>query len=214
MTDELESIFDETPETPVETPVETPPEIPEEDTQTGEDETATPAEPKSVPLAALLDERRKAQQLKAELEDIKRKLPPQTKEPDMYEDPEGYKAWIKAEARREFEEAEKKRWEETVEISRSAMLEKHDDYEKMEKYFLFLSREDESLIKAMKNSNDPALFAYEKGKAYFDEMTTPPKVPKSKSAAPSLVIATSRGSNTTPVERDVGLNEMFSDQRY
>jgi len=190
-----------------------------------------PEKPKSVPIAALLDERRKREELKKEVEALRKQVPKVDEAPDMYDDPEGYKQWVKDEAKRELLESQQAEQAELIEESRSEMLGKHDDYEEMETIFSVLAAKDQSLADEMiKNPRTAAQFAYEKGKAFMeslkvkanpvetsekeDVLSEAEQRLKSAIKAPKLSTATSTASNSTEVEQEEDLMEMFSDQTY
>jgi len=201
----------------------------------GEEETEPPAvkEPTLVPIAALHDERRKRAEAEERAASLEKQIPRKVEAPDMYEDPDAYKQWVKDEALREIRETETAEYEKKVETSRSSMLEKHEDYEQMEKAFVFLCGYDSSLIEEMRGSKNPALFAYEKGQEYLNSQKEAlvaeliasgytkkeakeevEETAKKVVNAPSLVTATSVASNSTPVEQEESFNEMFDDQGY
>lgn len=196
-----------------------PPAEPEEDTE---------QDSKSVPVAALKNERLKRQQAEEQLKQYQQKYDKDEQAPDPVEDPEGYKAYVKQQAKDELVN-------ERIETSRNEMLAKHKDYEKMELAFATLKAQDESLHQQMLDHPKPAEFAYKKAKEYYKsirdevekeilakmqtkvdtkEETEAQKRKKSAVEMPNLTQAASKGSNSTPVEQEVGLNDMFSDQTY
>jgi len=203
----------------------------EEAVSTGEQKTEPPSDqkPKSVPIAALLDERRKAQQYKEEVEQLRKQIPQPDEAPDPYEDLDAYKEWVRNEAIREINEAKQAEQAELIEQSRSEMMEKYEDYTDMEKVFSVLNAYDPTLADEMiKDPRSAAKFAYDKGKEYIDSLKgTPEEISKEvselseaekrlKSAvtAPSLASATAQASNSTPVEVEEDLDTMFGDQAY
>lgn len=229
--DELETYFEGQETTEVETEVEEEPETednPEtEETETEvESETTTDKENKSVPLAALLDERGKAQKYKEELEKLREQIPTKDEEPDIYEDPEGWKEWnrnkILSEQRAEIENERSTR----INQSRSKMLETHEDYAVLEKVFELMSVEDPSLVNEMLNHPDPASFAYEKAKAYKAEVlkslsgeteeteTESQKRNKTATQMPNLATATAKGRTIPDVEKEEDIEDVFADQTY
>ena len=196
---------------------------PKEDAETPADK-----EPTLVPIAALQDERRKAKLLKEEIETLKLKVPELDEAPDPEEDLEAYNAYMRNQWEQEQFEEQSKVFIEKAEASRSVMLEKYDDYKQVEEVFYILANLDEGLKQDMFDSKDPALFAYTKGKEYLQsqrdtiiaelEAKKNPDLPtKSKSEsfkAPSLASATAQDSNSTEVEKDENLDDMFEDQAY
>jgi len=80
----------------------------------------------------------------------------------------------------------------------------------------------------MFDSKDPALFAYTQGKAYLQSLRDgalaeveaektpdiPEKTVPSALNVPSLATATAQASNSTAVEKDNDLDDMFEDQAY
>lgn len=229
--DDAETKTEETPESESEDKVD------DAEASTGETEdkpeegeskdTGPPPEPTLVPIAALHDERRKAQQYKAENETLKKQIPKSDEEPDVLDDPEAWKDFQRTKIEKEHIVAQQAEFTERFETSRSVMLEKHDDYLKIEKEFYFLASQDEALALEMTKATDPALFAYEKGNEHRNaqketlraevlteasnstEKETPAAV-----KVPSLATATDQGSNSTPVEKDEDLEDMFDDQSY
>lgn len=205
----------------------------EEKTEPEVEDTGTPPEPpKLVPIAALQDERQKAQRLKKEIDELKAKIPKADSAPDPIDDPEGYKAYVRDEVEREHTAKQTKEFNDRVEASRAKMLESHDDYTAMEEDFYILASKDQSLQDEMYLNPEPAKFAYEKAQAYrteqkellraeiLSEIEVDPEPSESekrnKSAikAPSLAKATSQGNNSVPREEEEGLEDVFKDQAY
>jgi len=210
----------------------------EESEEKSEEETEPPAdkEPTMVPIAALHDTRRKLDEARERAEALEKQIPVKDEAPDMYEDPDGYKLFVKNQALAEVQAEQNAVYEARVEKSRSSMLEKHEDYEQMEKTFVFLTGFDETLISDMKANVDPAQFAYDKAKEYMvaqkevliSELIASGEYTKKEAEeeaeeqteekvvnAPSLAKATSVASNTHPVEKDyANVDEMFGDQKY
>lgn len=201
-------------------------------------ETAEPdkEEPTSVPIAAIHDERRKSQALREENERLKAQLPKdETGAPDMYEDPDGYKQWVKDQFATEL-------YQERVSDSRAKMLEEHADYESVEKTFMMLAGQDESLVDKMKAHPEPARFAYDTAVAHKEsqrqslknelraemlaetgkagdtetkELTEAEKRNESAINTPNLTTAAATDKNTVQVEEDdESLDEMCSDMKY
>ena len=148
----------------------------------------------------------------------------------MYDDPEAYEAWVLRVAEQKVANAQNAEFSERVEISRGKMLEAHEDYQEAESVFYVLAQQDESLKREMFASPDPAQFAYEEGKAYMKGLedaaearylarNKDPEKPSEETEpsaikVPSLAKATAQASNSTPVEKDEDLDDMFEDQAY
>lgn len=131
-------------------------EVKEEEVSTSETESA---EDKSVPLAALLDERDKRQKLKRDLEEREARIAELTKKPaserpDIFEDQEGAFKHI-------TQELNTARAEDRFSLSRDFMSMLKDDYEDKEQVFMALAKEDETLREKLWKSPNPARFAYE-----------------------------------------------------
>jgi hypothetical protein len=126
-------------------------------------ETATPADEEkgSVPYKAYKTEKRKRQELEEELAAERAKNVQQQEEdaPDPVEDPEGYEKHLRTKWERE-------QLTNKITSSRKAALDKHDDYEKMEKTFMYLASMEPALVKQMNAHADPAQFAYDKAKEH------------------------------------------------
>jgi len=209
----------------------------------GEEDSAPPAEkiPKSIPIAALHDERRKVKQLREENETLRQQIPKaDAGAPDRFEDPEGYDSWLKGEWQKEQDAKAHTEYVASVEKSRGDMLSEHEDYIEVEQIFYVLAQQDPSLTQDMMDSNDPAKFAYEKGKEWQDGQReklianliadgytksdasdisdaeiiseTAEKVKKVKT--PNLATATAAASNTVRVEKEEDIADMFEDQSY
>ena len=134
--DELEVFFEgekhdeistevEQVETKVETETET--EVKAEEV----DESATTADnvQKSVPQAALLDERRKRQHLEEENETLRKQIPQSEEAPDPYDDIDAYNVFMRNKWQTEQNMAMDARRRENLDKSRSAMLETAGDYD-------------------------------------------------------------------------------------
>lgn len=143
----------------------------EQETVTKEQPTETAKVEKSAPTAddsnswtktAVLDERRKRQELEAKLAKYETGETEQTKQPtrpDVLEDQEG--------AFRHTEGAiENRILQERINLSRELMLDKHEDYAEMETVFVDLARQNPHLVNEMNNSSNPAKFAYNKAQEH------------------------------------------------
>lgn len=177
---------------------------------------------------AYLDEKGKRQRLEERISELESLVPRQEEElPDPFEDPEGYKEAIKAQARREVEEEANRNRMKRIEERRTEMLETKEDFTQMEQIFDILSVRNPEIRQGMFESSDPVGYAYEKAKAYHDEVMKPEKVlttempdesefdekPKPKSK-PNLAKASAGASNKVEVEKDESLGDVFADQSY
>lgn len=189
-----------------------------------EDEQEEPAPPadenRTVPIAALTDERRKRQAIEEELKQLRAQYaPPEPQAPDPVEDPEAYKAYVRQQAEAEMVVGR-------IEQSRQRMLETAPDYEEMEKTFLYLNSLDPELAKQMNASHDPAKFAYETALQYREneraklraeieaDLNRKPDV-KSKAKVPDLTKAAAKGGNTTKMEElSEDLDTYLGDRPY
>lgn len=214
-----------------------------EDETTGDEETATPADekPKSVPIAALHDERRKRKLAEDENESLRRQIPQgeDTAEPDRFDEPEAHDEWMRNKWQSKQDADSQAAFIASVEDSRSAALAAHDDFLEIEDVFYGLANRDESLKREMFDSKDPATFAYEKGKEHLasqreklrdeliaegytkadadevsDAVITSETKETPKKKVPSLATATAAASNSTQVEKEEDINDMFGDQAY
>lgn len=128
------------------------------------EKTATTAEDKeSWTKTAVLDERRKRQELEARLAEYesKKSEAEAVKRPDILEDQEG--AFRHTESQFAY-----KILQERINLSRELMIDKHDDYEAMENVFVEIAKQNPLLVQEMNNSPNPAKFAYMKAKEHSD----------------------------------------------
>lgn len=156
-----DDVFNDSPAPePEREPEPEPEQAPEEGDEKGaaEEESSEDVEPPStekpsglVPEAALLDERRKRQELERKLREK------ESQAPDPVDDPEGYEAHLKTQV-----------WANKVENSRELMMDLHTDYEEKEAIFMRMVRDEEGnvidprLVAQMNAARNPAKFAYEK----------------------------------------------------
>lgn len=164
MTDELSALIGDDP---VETPevVETPEPTPEPE-QGVKQETSEPpseapkeaVEPDTWTKAAVLDERKKRQALEAQLEQLrKEQQQPETKKPDLFEDPEAWQRNLSDQFSHQVLETR-------ISMSREMFAAMKDDYEEAEAAFIDYAKQYPELITQMTQSAVPAKFAYEQGK--------------------------------------------------
>lgn len=200
----------------------------EADAESTGEETAPPAEKdtdkdqKSVPIAALKDERQRRQKAEEEAQRLREKYEKQEDQqaPDPVTDPEAYEQYVEA-------KVAKRSLDKRISASREDMLSKHDDYEATEKLFLLLATQDPSLVQQMNDHPRPAEFAYEHAQAYRADLlkaaTVQPaakvnsKAETRKASAvkvPDLTKAPAATSNTTRQEKLAEFDEIFADQKY
>ncbi len=110
---------------------------------------------------AVLDERRKRQELEAKIAKLeeKKQEAEAVKRPDILEDQEG--AFRHTES--QFANA---LLQERINLSRELMIEKHDDYEAHEAVFVEMAQKNPQLVQEMNRSSNPAKFAYNKAKEH------------------------------------------------
>lgn len=232
MTDEVidtnvDTLFEGEDLPEIKTEPEVEPEV-EEGESTGEHEeddsslSETPPDdekPKLIPIAAVLDERRKRQLLRDENKRLRDQLPKNDSDiPDPNEDLEGYNAYLKRQWETESLEKQEEERFRKIDISRTTMLEQHGDFVEMEKIFELMIAANPALAEDRIASGDEPKFAYEKAKAYKEALLNPAAnaEEKLKSAikSPNLAAATAVGSNTTTVLEEKDMMDIFEDQTY
>ena len=129
---------------------------------------AEPSEPETVPVAALMSERQKRQELQAELDRMNAQPAPEV--PSIFDDEEGALNHLKNQFSGQLTTAVRN-------ISRAPMMALHTDYEAKEVIFTEMAKSDPSLIAKMDASGNPAKFAYDtaNNKAQYDAMQDMPK---------------------------------------
>lgn len=108
---------------------------------------------------AVLDERRKRQDLERENAALKARLnpeatPKQPARPDVFEDQEGAFGYLQ-------QQFDQRLVVDRINLSRELMAEKHDDYEEAESAFVDLAKADPSLVAKMRAATLPAKFVYD-----------------------------------------------------
>lgn len=193
----------------------------EQETETEtESETTAEEKPTLVPIAALHDERRKAQQYKEENETLRNQIPKTDEAPDPYEDIEAYNAYMRKQWDDERNEEVRRQRVENLDKSRGQMLEQHDDYDEMERIFELMTAADNSLVEKMFASGNEAKFAYETAKAYKESLLptaqteTEETEETSITEVPNLAKATAQASNLPQVEKEATIEDVFADQEY
>lgn len=129
----------------------------------------TKSEPEeSWTKTAVLDERRKRQELERKIQELETKFnqpAPQEKVeeevPDPIDDPVGYKNYVKDSLKQEI-------FLERVNETKAEMQAKHDDYSEMEKKFIELSNDNPALAQKLRQVSNPAKFAYDTAKNHFE----------------------------------------------
>lgn len=145
---------EETTET--ETDKETETEEAEKDDSTPESKASETTEEEPWTKKAVLDERRKRQELEQRLKDLESKKEPEPA-PDWWADPE------KA-AQHQSQQIEARLYQQKVEIGQDLMRSQHDDYDDMEARFMEMAQENPALRTELQKSANPARFAYETAK--------------------------------------------------
>ena len=180
-------------------------------------------EQKSVPLAALQDERRKRQHLSEEIEALRKQIPQSKEAPDPYDDIDVYDAFKRNQWQQEQNRVMDKKRREDLDLSRSHMLEQHQDYDEMERIFEIMTTSDRSLVDKMFQSGDAAKYAYDTARAYKDsllpkhEIETSETVETEKTSVtsmPNLAKATAQASNTVNLEPEADIDDIFADMKY
>lgn len=149
---------------------------PEVETAKVEKKSETTSEDKeSWTKTAVLDERRKRQELEAKLAKYEEEKVEKIKRPDVLEDQEG--------AFQHTESAfENKLFQERINLTRELMMEAKPDYSEMAALFLGMVKENPSLESEIRNSSNPAKFAYNKAKekVEYDEFQKTKETPEYK----------------------------------
>jgi len=143
----------------------------------GEKEEASPPEAEErIPVKALQEERRKRQELEAQLMQMQQHLqqPPQQQQapqgpPDRWEDPEGYDQWLvtqaahaaRAEAYQQFQ------YQRLAE-SGNRLRQSTPDYEEKIQVFGQMANANPSLLAQLVQAENPAEFAYNLGKQQIE----------------------------------------------
>lgn len=153
----------DTPQAPM-APVERQ-EPPQGDKQPGAEPPAAASqeapEPNLIPRDALLDERRKRQELEKQVRELTQRMqqqPPQEQQkPDWFTDPETAAEYLQREVQRQI-------FEDRVHRSEETMLEKYPDYAEKRDLFAEAAAQDPILAQRLVKHPNPAKFAYDVGK--------------------------------------------------
>lgn len=150
----------------------------------GEPESVTPTpEPQEerIPIAALKDERSKRQQLEqrlqeyeqyfAQLQQAPRQPAQPQEEPDMFADPEGFKAHLAAQIRQELLKEVQPTIQQSqimtrAEVSEIMARQKYEDYDATVEQFKEALATNPFLLSQLQQAADPATFAYNAGKQW------------------------------------------------
>lgn len=119
-----------------------------------------PVEPPTVPRDALMDERRKRQELEKQLQSMQQQMqrPQQEEErPDWFADPEKASQYFRA-------EVERSNFATRIELSESIVEAQHQDYAQYRDVFAEAASQDPGLAQRLVQARNPAKFAYETGK--------------------------------------------------
>jgi len=147
---------EETTETEAEKEAETEETEEKKDDSTPESKASETTEDEPWTKKAVLDERRKRQELEQRLRDIEAKKEPE-QAPDWWADPE------KA-AQHQSQQIEARLYQQKVELSQDFMRSQHEDYDDMEARFMEMAQENPTLRTELQKSANPARFAYETAK--------------------------------------------------
>lgn len=112
-----------------------------------------PKEEESWTKAAVLDERRKRQELERKLAELEAKKE-EPKRPDVFEDPDGAFSHLE-------QQFNQKLLNERISLSRAMMEERHADYAEKEQVFIEMTKDSPELVRKMQEHPFPAKFAYE-----------------------------------------------------
>jgi hypothetical protein len=131
-----------------------------------QEKTETPAVEKAKEhwsTTAYLDEKGKRQELEKELKEFKTQfLQPkeEVKKPDAIDDPEAAINYSE-------NQTDQKLWKQKVELTETFAKDKFSDYEEKKNLFMDLVKDDPSLAQKLRNSVNPALFAYNHAKHHL-----------------------------------------------
>jgi hypothetical protein len=196
-----------------------------------DDETGTPPDEKGkVPYKAYKTEKAKRQELEKKLKQFEANQQEPKAIPDAVEDPEGFAAYQKSEAWQT-----KATLSRDVMLSLDAYK---DSYVEMESHFVEMCKNNPHLVQKMMSAPNPAMFAFKAAQEdkeiqklrdpkYKENLEkeirekilaetgkqNPSKADKRKAAAvstPDLTKAAAAGSNSDPVKKAEGLNDMFT----
>ena len=145
---------------------------PEQDATGDKPQEASPApgdtpEVAQVPISALHGERDRRQQAERELEAYRQQIARQPA-PDPYADPDGYEhhqaQLAQQQQSQQFnQQLEAIRLEDRINITEVIARKTHEDYEQVKDLFVEVAQQNPALAAGLRNSPDPAGFAYEQG---------------------------------------------------
>jgi len=141
----------QTVETPAEAePAEQPAEQPKEPT-TGSETTKAEEQPKEEwTKKAVLDERRKRQEMERRIAELQKPA----ERPDLFADPDGALSHLESRFQQQM-------FASKVEMSQELMRSMHEDYDELETEFHELAKDNPVLLKQLSEAQNPARFAYE-----------------------------------------------------
>lgn len=147
-----------------EEPSQNEPEAVEEPTSEPEQgETTAPEasekEPEDWQYKAYKDERSKRQERDAKIQELEAKLAEKTKIPDVFEDQDGFVNSLRSEMQEQVTNIR-------TDLSRQMMMSLHDDYQEKEDIFVKLAEESPELLTQLRQSSNPAKFAYDQAKKH------------------------------------------------
>lgn len=156
-------------------------EEPEAVAEAAPEASAPPAQQEAaqVPVAALQDERQKRQQAEDRLrqyDEYFARLQAQSQQqpaPDMFEDPDGFKARLAADLRAELMQelgpvVQQHGTLTRAEVSEMLARQKHEDYDDKIEVFKEAMQANPFLIEQLKQAPDPATFAYNAANKYLE----------------------------------------------
>lgn len=127
---------------------------------------------KTVPVAALVDERRKRQALEQQLQEYQK---PKEEKVDLFADPDRFVDDVN----QRIKEVERTT---RINLSREMVMSSKADYEEKETKFVEMAQQNPYLIQQMNQSSNPAKFAYDTAakQLQVDEVLSDPEAYKAK----------------------------------
>lgn len=121
------------------------------------------AEPVHVPREALMDERRKRQDLERRLSEYEQHMAQQSRQPppDWYENPQEASRHLQSTMQQQFAQ---EIFETRVNMGEMVMRERHQDYDEMVETFAQAAHANEHLLRQLTTHPNPSDFAYKMGK--------------------------------------------------
>lgn len=140
-----------------------------EEPQTGETTSPQDEDKEDWQYKAYKDEKSKRQERDAKIAELEEKLSQLSQKesqiPDVLDDQEGFVNSLRNEVQQQVSAIR-------TDLSREFMMSIHDDYEEKEKIFIELANQTPELAAQLRNSSNPAKFAYDQAKKHeeFKEM--------------------------------------------